>query len=702
MPYAALGLLYVIVASFSGCSKPEPPPPRAAAAPPAPAASGGEAVFERAPAQRSRVIVLVWDGLRPDSIDPTVTPELARLRDQRGTHFRNHHSVYPTFTMMNAAAFATGTRSGTHGFYGNFEYQPGPKGKNAKGADVDYSQPFFSEDHAILQTLDAFYRASGGALLRVQTLFEAAQAAGLKTAALGKTGPAFLQDYRASSDRGVILDENVVLPRSFAVALQQAGFALPKNTVNHAYPDGALTLLPENGDPTAPTDPALVTLADGVTPDPRAASGSPHKARNAYLMRVFTDYVIPTLDPALSVVWLRDPDSTEHAYGPGSPNVRDALQHQDILLGDLLSTLDRLGRTADTDLIVVSDHGHSTVASDPKAFPLRELIGEPDGHGRVGAVKAPGYVVSGDVRTADWLRRAGFAHVYDGAGCVYDPVLAGMNARGRVLHPTYEDAGCGTKPKASTRNYKIPAGELPSDAIIAAANGGSEYFYVPSHDPQFVQKLVKALQERAPFGPLFVRSLYGAIPGTLPLSRIGMEGPNSVSPPMPDLVVSFDWDDAAMNAASTGAPGSEHSSPQGFRGMHGSFSPIDVRNVLVASGPSFRKGFVNDYPSSNLDLAPTLATLLGVSMPHAEGRVLDEALVTKTAEYKVEPFEERVGPVPIERMCKLDDPDCKKPVRGLEYSWTLNGQTLMTPDGARRWTYFDRAKVARVPAQPAK
>jgi hypothetical protein len=188
----------------------------------------------------------------------------------------------------------------------------------------------------------------------------------------------------------------------------------------------------------------------------------------------------------------------------------------------------------------------------------------------------------------------------------------------------------------------------------------------------------------------------------LPLARIGMEGPSSVSPPTPDVVVSFDWDDTASNAASAGAPGSEHSSPHGHRGMHGAFSPIDVRNVLVASGPSFRKGFVDDYPSSNLDLAPTIATLLGLSMPQAEGRVLDEALVTKAVEYKVESFEEQIGPVPIERMCKLDDPDCKKPVRGLEYGWTLAGQTLSTPDGGRRWVYLDRAKVARVPAKPVQ
>jgi arylsulfatase A-like enzyme len=691
--HLALNLLFLC--AFS-CAKPSAAPgpltPAAAQSePPAPAPQPAA----KPAAEAHRVIVFVWDGLRPDSVDPEVTPNLARLRDQRGTNFRNHHSVYPTFTMMNAAALATGTLSGSHGFYGNYEYQPGPVGKNAKGADVDYTQPFFSEDHAILQTLDAFYRQSGSALLRVTTLFEIAQKAGMKTATIGKIGPAFLQDYRQTGESGVILDENVVIPRSFGVALQAAGFALPKNTVNQMYPEGPLTLAADNGDPTAPTDPALVTLEDGVTPDPRATNGSPHNKRNAYLMRVFNQYVLPKVDPALSMIWLRNPDSTQHTYGPGTPNVRDALQHQDQLLGDLLSTLEKLGRASNTDLLIVSDHGHSSVASTPELFPHRELIGPSDGHAKLGAVKSPGYVVSGDVRTADWLRRAGFVHVYDGVGCVFDPVLAGMSAKGDVMHPTHDEPACAPRPKASTQSYKVPGGTLPADAIIIAANGGSEYFYVPSQDAKLVQRLVTALQERAPFGPLFVRSVFGAVAGTLPLARIGMELPQSVSPPTPDVVVSFDWDDDAVSDAGPKTPGTEHSSPQGYRGMHGSFSPVDVHNTLIAMGPSFRAGFANDYPSSNLDVPPTVAALLGLTIPHAEGRLLDEALAKKSVEYKVEPFEEQVGPVALKKSCRENDPDCKKPIRGAAYAFRLYGQTLTAADGSKKFVYLDRAKVSR-------
>ena len=101
-------------------------------------------------------------------------------------------------------------------------------------------------------------------------MFQVAHAAGLSTATLGKAGPAFLIDYDHQGRAGVILDENVVLPRAFGLALQAEGLPLPKNTVRESYAEGALELSVDNGDPTAPTEPAPVTLADGVTPDPRS------------------------------------------------------------------------------------------------------------------------------------------------------------------------------------------------------------------------------------------------------------------------------------------------------------------------------------------------------------------------------------------------------------------------------------------------
>jgi hypothetical protein len=64
-------------------------------------------------------------------------------------------------------------------------------------------------------------------------MLQAAQAKGLTTAAVGKFGAAFIQDYHRG---GIILDEDAAIPLSFAKELQNTGYAPPKNTVNDREP----------------------------------------------------------------------------------------------------------------------------------------------------------------------------------------------------------------------------------------------------------------------------------------------------------------------------------------------------------------------------------------------------------------------------------------------------------------------------------
>src|SRR6185436_7305888 len=66
-------------------------------------------------------IVLVMDGLRPDSITPDETPNLWRLR-QEGVNFINGHSVFPTVTRVNATAIGTGMYPDRNGIFGNSLY----------------------------------------------------------------------------------------------------------------------------------------------------------------------------------------------------------------------------------------------------------------------------------------------------------------------------------------------------------------------------------------------------------------------------------------------------------------------------------------------------------------------------------------------------------------------------------------------------
>ena len=68
------------------------------------------ALFASGPAFAGKAtlnLVLVLDGLRPDSITAEDTPNLWRLR-QEGVNFLNGHSVFPTVTRANATAIGTG------------------------------------------------------------------------------------------------------------------------------------------------------------------------------------------------------------------------------------------------------------------------------------------------------------------------------------------------------------------------------------------------------------------------------------------------------------------------------------------------------------------------------------------------------------------------------------------------------------------
>jgi hypothetical protein len=175
-------------------------------------------------------------------------------------------------------------------------------------------------------------------------------------------------------------------------------------------------------------------------------------------------------------------------------------------------------------------------------------------------------------------------------------------------------------------SFKVPApGSLPANGIVVATNGGSDYFYVPGHDLTTVKNLVKFLQQREEYGAIFVDSRYGSIPGALTMAQVNLENATRQNNGQPDVIVTFNWDDSV---SVQGVNGIEFESAGGQRGMHGSFGTPDVHNTLIANGPSFRAATIDSNPTGNVDVAPTVAYLLGLSLPQADGRILNEALVT--------------------------------------------------------------------------
>ena len=75
-------------------------------------ASAGPAFAQNATPHN--LILFVPDGLRGRIVTTETAPAMAEMRD-KGVNFRNSHSLFPTFTMANASAMATGHYLGDTG-----------------------------------------------------------------------------------------------------------------------------------------------------------------------------------------------------------------------------------------------------------------------------------------------------------------------------------------------------------------------------------------------------------------------------------------------------------------------------------------------------------------------------------------------------------------------------------------------------------
>jgi arylsulfatase A-like enzyme len=179
----------------------------------------------------------------------------------------------------------------------------------------------------------------------------------------------------------------------------------------------------------------------------------------------------------------------------------------------------------------------------------------------------------------------------------------------------------------SLKKSKFIAGKQfqnPEAGDIMVINlGGSTPFYVFDHDEAVIRRLVTYLQATD-----FAGVIFSALPieGTFSLAQVHVSTTNAA----PDVVVSMRW---TAEKNEHGVPGMI-TAIEGKRGLgtHASLSRFDLHNTLVAAGPDFKKGYVSDLPSGNIDVAPTVLSILGVEPPRQmDGRVLYEAMTSGDA-----------------------------------------------------------------------
>ena len=423
------------------------------------------------------VLIVVFDGLQPAQIRPDLMPNLSRFADE-GVFFESHHPVFPSVTRINAASMVTGRYPGDHGLAAN----------TMVARDYDPTLVF----SALEPTLADMERKTGSVLL-APTLADILSQHGLEYTAIGvgTSGNAYVHNPNADKSGGATIHPDFTLPYSLHDRL---------------------------------------ALRFGNWPD----ESQPNTPRFRHAIRILTEHILPEREPAVALIWSSEPDKAQHAHGVGSEMSDHAIRDADEGFGQIMDWLEANGRS-DTDVMVVSDHGYSTI---------REVV---------------------DVES--YVRDAGFGE----------------------------------------------------DDVLVAPNGGSVLFY--TKDNVTTGRLAAHLMSQPWCGALLASEAAGEIEGTLSMSLLGCDGARA-----PELAMSFAWDSETNDAGYEGFVYSNGGAPG--LGQHGSMSKHEMNNTLLARGPSFKCGARVVSPTGNVDIAPTVLSLLGLPIPeNVDGRAIVEALV---------------------------------------------------------------------------
>jgi Type I phosphodiesterase / nucleotide pyrophosphatase len=536
------------------------------------------------------LILFVPDGLRGRMVTPQTAPAMAEVRD-KGINFKNSHSLFPTFTTANASAMATGHHLGDTGDFSNTIYTGYPVGP------ADGTVTPFLEADPVLRDADEHF---GGDYLNEETILKMARVKGYSTAAIGKLGPTLIFDHtdKIGTDglHSIVIDDatggknGVPLSEEMKAALTSA--SLPLTTPSRG----------DNG-----------KAGDSKTP----GTVVPNTAQQAYFADVAARVVLPMFKarnkPFVLVFWSRDPDGSQHNNGdslntltPGinGPTSLAGIKNADNNLAQLRKTLDDLGLAANTNIIISSDHGFSTISKESKTSPSVKNT-YPD--------------------TPAGFLPMGFLAI-DLAKALDLPLFDPNDKNAPVTDNAYPKAGNGLLGKDPAK-----------PDLVVATNGGSDLIYLPNRDKKLAARTIKALLEQDYVSGLFVDDKLGRFPGTLEMSQLGLKG--KAVTPNPSIVVNFrSYTTGCEEPTNCSVEVADTVLRQG-QGMHGSFGRGDTLNFMAAIGPDFKAGYVDPLPVSNADVGMTVAQLMNLHSAGSgglTGRVMSEALpngiIPKTAD----------------------------------------------------------------------
>ena len=271
-----------------------------------------------------RVVIVVFDGLRPDMIAERMPRLDAFAHDS--LWFREARSVFPSMTRVATTSFATGQWPAVHGIVNNAFHQPDV----VQGAPVDTS----NFDHL------AQLRAAQERVVTTEGLGHALAAQGLVLGAVhcGSAGSAYLVNHDVA-------------------ALGHWTFSV-------------------HGEAATQTPDAVARAVAALGPLP--AQDVPKFDTLDYAVRTFIDMGLGPDGPDVALLWLPEPDTTWHHFGLGSEEAWAVMRAADRAFAAICDAVERLeGRTA---VIAMSDHGQITTTQQTDITAEMQADGVPASH----------------------------------------------------------------------------------------------------------------------------------------------------------------------------------------------------------------------------------------------------------------------------------------------------------------------------------
>jgi arylsulfatase A-like enzyme len=296
------------------------------------------------------VLLVVFDGLRPDMIVPEVTPNLVRFA-RIGTTMTHARSVFPSETRVCSASVTTGCHPQRHGLVANRLAHP-----HRFGVSVD------AGDAAALAALQA---ELGEPLLQAPTLGQRLATSGREFAVLssGSTGQCYVLNPDADS-------------------LGQLTLSAHGPAASSSRGRGLLETLPQ-----APKPPA---------------------ERAAWTADVLRTRLL-SAPSDVTVLWLCEPDTTSHYGGLNSPAQQTALRIADAAFGRILDDWEAGPQRERLQIMVASDHGHAAITGHVDVAAAFAEVPEFDGCLLLPGSSAGVVVRDGDparvARLAAWIVR---------------------------------------------------------------------------------------------------------------------------------------------------------------------------------------------------------------------------------------------------------------------------------------------------------